>query len=173
MVHYGDPLVRSALDLAWTWRWTWVPAPASEAAPCGLGSLGFRWLCFVPRLLARYVLGTSTDAWRDGFNFILLLCIWWRRVLAVYGSSPPHPRPPVRSSWAFYHELVFMAGVSAGCLVISCGTPTAAPPTGRGGSNERHCPTFPSPKANEATAPVPPNLRPLGLSGFTDACKFH
>jgi len=83
------------------------------------------------------------------------------------------PPSVVRSSWAFYHELVFMAGVSAGCLVISCGTPAAAPPTGRGGSNERHCPTFPGPKANEATAPVPPNLRPLGLSGFTDACKFH
>jgi len=33
------------------------------------------------------------------------------------------PPSVVRSSWAFYHELVFMAGVSAGCLVISCGTP--------------------------------------------------
>lgn len=110
MVHYGDPLARSGLD-------TEVD---TECSPSFSGS-SF-WPPSVPRLdgfvrLPR-LFATSTaatDAWRDGFNFILLLCTsigggaGCLQCVQSLGLRWASVSPALRS-WAFYHELVFMAG---------------------------------------------------------------
>jgi len=70
MVHYGDPLARSALDLAspcaggrrrWTWIWTWVhrtpTGPASVAAPCGRGTLGVSMALFCAAIVGPGTVG--------------------------------------------------------------------------------------------------------------------